>query len=87
MGLITDEFLRDLITTGECTKQEISHWEDMGWLVRGKTEYFIDCDEFGGKTMTEKAQEGLFKDVIQILMIEIKQRKIDYRKWKKANAK
>ncbi len=83
MGLITDEFLRDLVTNKEATVAEIKHWEDMGWLIRGKTEYFIDCDDFGGKTMSEEAQKGFLKELIDVMMIEVKARKGEYRRWKR----
>jgi len=83
MGLITDEFIRDMITKGECTRQEVRHWEEMGWYKSGKTEYFIDCDDFGGKNMSEKAQKGFLKAIIRTITIETKIRKGEYRKWKK----
>jgi len=83
MGLMTDEFIRDMITKGECTRQEVRHWEEMGWYESGKTKYFIDCDDFGGKTMSEKAQKDFFKRIIDVVMIEVKVRKGEYRKWKK----
>ncbi len=83
MGIITDEFLRELVTNKEATKDEIKHWEKMGWLVRGKTEYFIDCDDFGGKSMSEKSQQALVKRVIDVIMVEVKIRKSEYRAWKK----
>jgi len=83
MGLITDEFLRDLVINKEATQKEIDHWVDMGWLIRGKTKYFIDCDDFGGKTMSEKTQQGFLKAIIRTITIETKIRKREYRIWKK----